>query len=182
MAIPFPSCSASSYAANHLGVVLSPPLPPPHSVSSISGHRILPRFTGLKLQYPSRNRQLSKSFRRPDGVVCEASETSLDVPTVTDETWKSLVLEADFPVLVEFWAPWCGPCRMLHPVVGDLSRQYVGRLKCFNLNTDDSPLTASKYGIRSIPTIMIFVNGVKKDAIIGAVPKTTLSASIDKFL
>lgn len=104
------------------------------------------------------------------------------VPTVTDETWKSLVLDADCPVLVEFWAPWCGPCRMLHPVVGELSRQYVGRLKCLNLNTDDNPSIASKYGIRNIPTVIIFVNGEKKDAIIGAVPKTTLTASIDKFL
>lgn len=104
------------------------------------------------------------------------------VPTVTDETWKSLVLDADCPVLVEFWAPWCGPCRMLHPVVGELSRQYVGRLKCLNLNTDDNPSIASKYGIRNIPTVMIFVNGEKKDAIIGAVPKTTLTASINKFL
>lgn len=71
---------------------------------------------------------------------------------------------------------------MLHPVVGELSRQYVGRLKCLNLNTDDNPSIASKYGIRNIPTVMIFVNGEKKDAIIGAVPKTTLAASIDKFL
>ncbi|MBA0814941.1 hypothetical protein Gohar_020735, partial [Gossypium harknessii] len=103
-------------------------------------------------------------------------------PAVTDETWQSLVLNADGPVLVEFWAPWCGPCRMIDPVIGELAQQYAGKLKCFKLNTDDSPLIASQYGIRSIPTLMIFLNGEKKDAVIGAVPKTTLSASIERFL
>lgn len=107
---------------------------------------------------------------------------TLAVPAVTDRTWQSLVLKADGPVLVEFWAPWCGPCRMIHPVIGELAQQYAGKLKCFQLNTDDSPSIATQYGIRSIPTIMIFINGEKKDAVIGAVPKTTLSASIEKFL
>lgn len=106
----------------------------------------------------------------------------ISVPGVTDATWESLVLKADGPVLVEFWAPWCGPCRMIHPVIGELAKQYDGKLKCFKLSTDDSPSIATQYGIRSIPTIMIFINGEKKDAVIGAVPKTTLIASIEKFL
>ncbi|XP_059301342.1 thioredoxin M5, chloroplastic-like isoform X2 [Lycium barbarum] len=71
---------------------------------------------------------------------------------------------------------------MFHPVISELAKQYVGRARCLKLNTDDSPSVASRYGIRSIPTIMIFVNGEKKDAIIGAVPKTSLTASIDKYL
>lgn len=183
MAIAFPSYScSSSTSADYFRLAIIPAHTRSLLVSSISGHHLLPRFTGLKIHCPSKILQLPKPFRRPNGIVCEASETSPGVPTVTEETWESLVLDADCPVLVEFWAPWCGPCRMFHPVVGELSRQYVGRLKCLNLNTDDNPSIASKYGIRSIPTIMIFVNGEKKDAIMGAVPKTTLTACIDKFL
>jgi len=109
-------------------------------------------------------------------------DSQISVPTVTDETWQSLVIEADGPVMVEFWAPWCGPCRIIHPVIAELSTEYGGKLKCFMLNTDESPSTVTKYGIRSIPTIIIFKNGEKKDAIIGAVPKTTLISNIKKFL
>ncbi|KAJ7981460.1 Thioredoxin [Quillaja saponaria] len=93
-----------------------------------------------------------------------------DVPTVTDATWESLVLKAEGPVLVEFWASWCGPCRMIHPVISELSKEYAGRIKCYKLSTDDSPSIATQYGIRSIPTIMIFINGEKKDVVIVAVP------------
>ncbi|GFP90218.1 thioredoxin m1 chloroplastic [Phtheirospermum japonicum] len=104
------------------------------------------------------------------------------VPAVTDSTWQSLVLESDSPVLVEFWAPWCGPCRMIHPVVDKLAKQYAGKLKCYKVNTDESPSVATQYGIRSIPTVIIFKNGEKKDAVIGAVPESTLTTCIEKFL
>ncbi|PKI54633.1 hypothetical protein CRG98_024984 [Punica granatum] len=104
------------------------------------------------------------------------------IPNVTDATWQSLVLKADGPVLVEFWAPWCGPCRMIHPVIGELAKQYTEKLTCFKLNTDESPSIASQYGVRSIPTIMIFNKGEKKDAVIGAVPKTSLENTIEKLL
>ena len=101
---------------------------------------------------------------------------------VTEATWKSFVLDSELPVVVEFWAPWCGPCRMIHPIVDDLAKQYVGKVKFYKVNTDDSPTIATQYGIRSIPTVIMFKDGEKKDAIIGAVPKSTLTTSIEKFL
>lgn len=101
---------------------------------------------------------------------------------VTEATWKSFVLDSELPVVVEFWAPWCGPCRMIHPIVDDLAKQYVGKVKFYKVNTDDSPTIATQYGIRSIPTVIMFMGGEKKDSIIGAVPKSTLTTSIEKFL
>ncbi|MFP4008916.1 MAG: thioredoxin [Spirulinaceae cyanobacterium] len=101
---------------------------------------------------------------------------------VTDESFKTVVLESDVPVLVDFWAPWCGPCRMVAPVVDEISQQYEGQIKVVKLNTDENPNVASQYGIRSIPTLMIFKGGERVDMVVGAVPKATLSNTIEKYL
>ncbi|NJK48456.1 thioredoxin [Candidatus Gracilibacteria bacterium] len=101
---------------------------------------------------------------------------------VTDASFKDDVLDSDVPVLVDFWAPWCGPCRMVAPVVDEIADQYAGQVKVVKLNTDENPNTASQYGIRSIPTLMIFKGGQRVDMVVGAVPKTTLSNTLEKYL
>ncbi|MEH2292414.1 thioredoxin [Nostoc sp.] len=101
---------------------------------------------------------------------------------VTDSSFKQEVLDSDVPVLVDFWAPWCGPCRMVAPVVEEISEQYEGQIKVVKVNTDENPQVASQYGIRSIPTLMIFKGGQKVDMVVGAVPKTTLATTLEKYL
>ena len=101
---------------------------------------------------------------------------------VTDSTFKQEVLESKVPVLVDFWAPWCGPCRMVAPVVEEMAKQYDGRVKVVKVNTDENPRVASDYGIRSIPTLMIFKEGQRVDMVVGAVPKTTLANTLEKYL
>ena len=101
---------------------------------------------------------------------------------VTDSSFKQEVLDSDVPVLVDFWAPWCGPCRMVAPVVDEISEQYKGQIKVVKVNTDENPQVASQYGIRSIPTLMIFKNGQKVDMVVGAVPKSTLASTLEKYL
>jgi len=103
-------------------------------------------------------------------------------PQVSDASFKDDVLDSELPVLVDFWAPWCGPCRMVAPVVDEIAQQYIGRLKVVKLNTDENPNTASQYGIRSIPTLMIFKGGQRVDMVVGAVPKTTLASTLEKYL
>ena len=101
---------------------------------------------------------------------------------VTDATFEQDVLKSDTLVMVDFWAPWCGPCRMIAPLIDQLAEEYQGKLKAVKLNTDESPSIATEYGIRSIPTVMFFKGGQKVDTVIGAVPKSTLTGTIEKYL
>ena len=101
---------------------------------------------------------------------------------VNDENFKQEVLESDLPTLVDFWADWCMPCRMVAPVVEEIAKEYQGKLKVCKLNVDEARNTASNYGIMSIPTLAIFKNGKVADKIVGALPKTELEKAIKPYL
>ncbi len=100
----------------------------------------------------------------------------------TDSSWDQEVLGSDKPVLVDFWAEWCGPCRMIGPLVEELSSEYEGKALVGKLNVDDNQAVASKYGIRSIPTLLIFKGGEVVDKIVGAVPKSMLAQKLEAQL
>ncbi|MCX6238101.1 MAG: thioredoxin [Bacteroidia bacterium] len=101
---------------------------------------------------------------------------------VTDANFDEIVLQSGKPVLVDFWAEWCGPCRMIGPLVAELSDDYNGRAVITKMDVDSNPGTAAKFGIRNIPTVLFFKNGEVADKLVGAVPKTTLASRIDALL
>ena len=105
-----------------------------------------------------------------------------NVVEVSDQTFDQEVINSATPVLIDFWAPWCGPCKAIAPVVEELAGTYAGRLKIVKMNVDDNPQTPSKYGVRGIPNLILFKRGQVADQIVGAVPKAHLVRAIDNAL
>ena len=104
------------------------------------------------------------------------------VTEVTDHNFQAEVIESEVPVLVDFWAPWCGPCRMVAPVVEEIAKERVGALKVVKMNTDENQQTAINFNIMSIPTLILFRNGEPAKTVIGAYPKRKLEAELDPAL
>lgn len=109
-----------------------------------------------------------------------ANDSSL--PQVNDKNFASEVLQSGIPVLVDFWATWCGPCRAISPIVEELAKEFSGRVKITKLNVDENPSTPSQYGVRGIPALILFKEGKVLDQIVGSVPKARLKALIEKAL
>ncbi len=107
---------------------------------------------------------------------------STNTVTVTDENFDDQVIQSDIPVLVDFWAEWCGPCKVIGPTLEVLAADYNGKVKIAKLNIDDSPDTAGRFGVRSIPTLIVFKDGEAQEAAIGVRPKGQLAELIEKYL
>jgi thioredoxin 1 len=101
---------------------------------------------------------------------------------VTDANFDEEVLKSDQPVLIDFWAVWCGPCKALAPIVDEVAQSYSGKVKVAKMNVDQNPGTPGRYGIRGIPTLLIFKGGQVKEQIVGYVPKETIEKAIDKHM
>ncbi|MHB8104989.1 MAG: thioredoxin [Dehalococcoidales bacterium] len=101
---------------------------------------------------------------------------------INDAKFDEMVLKAKMPVLVDFWAPWCGPCRMVAPIVEELANEYEGKVSFFKLNVDDNPNTARQYGVMSIPTLIVFKDGQPASNIVGFRPKPELKKNLDAAL
>lgn len=101
---------------------------------------------------------------------------------VTDDTFEDVVIGSEVPVLVDFWADWCAPCKIIAPIVEELAGEYDGKVKFAKLDVDSNPRIATQYGIRGIPTLLIFSGGSPVDQVVGAVPKSTLKGRLDKAI
>ncbi|MBI2831047.1 MAG: thioredoxin [Chloroflexi bacterium] len=104
------------------------------------------------------------------------------VTEITDQTFENEVLKSSIPVLVDFWAPWCGPCRMIGPVVDKLSGQYTGKVKFCKINVDENQKMASKYKVMSIPLLLLFKSGQQVDSLLGAVPESKIKSKVEALL
>ena len=104
------------------------------------------------------------------------------IVNTTDANFDQDVLQSDMPVLVDFWATWCGPCKAIAPILEDLASEYQGKVKIVKVDVDNNPQAASRFGIRNIPTILFFKDGVLADKQIGATPKATLKSKVDALL
>jgi thioredoxin 1 len=102
--------------------------------------------------------------------------------TVDDTNFRQEVLESELPVLVDFWAPWCGPCNMVAPVVAEIAKEYAGKIKVCKVNVDSAVATTNTFGIASIPTLMVFKQGKVVDQIVGAVPKSQIISKVAAVL
>ena len=137
-------------------------------------------------QCGAHNRVALERLRQQLEPICGQCKTPLPLPTeplvVTDQSFAGEVERSPLPVLVDFWAAWCGPCRMLAPVIEELARELAGRARIAKLNIDENPLTARRFGVSSIPTLLIFKDGREAERLVGVRPKTEIAQRLQRWL
>ncbi len=110
------------------------------------------------------------------------TETLKNTVTLTDDNFENEVVHSDIPVLVDFWADWCGPCKVIGPTIESLATDYLGKVKVAKLNVDDNPQAARRFGVRSIPTLIVFKDGEVQQSVIGIKPKGQLADLIERYI
>ncbi len=128
------------------------------------------------------NPRVPSSILGPGTILSKGEEEQMAVITLNEENFDKEVLQSDIPVLVDFWATWCAPCRMIAPVVDAIAEEYEGRLKVGKVNVDESSSLAIRYGIRAIPTLILFKDGKVVEQLVGVQPKDTIKSIIEKHL
>ncbi|XVE49207.1 hypothetical protein DITRI_Ditri01bG0063900 [Diplodiscus trichospermus] len=159
-------------------------LSPSHSASTptrpaLSSHLSL--FNSPRIPFPLKNGSF-KLRNQPALTLKALSVREPKAAVVTKDTWEKSILNSDTPVLVEFYASWCGPCRMVHRIIDEITGEYAGRLSCFMLNTDNDLAIAEDYAVKAVPVVLLFKNGEKRESVIGTMPKDFYIAAIERVL
>ncbi|XP_022762339.1 thioredoxin M3, chloroplastic-like [Durio zibethinus] len=150
------------------------------SARSISCH--LPfKLNSSRISFPLKNGSF-KLRNAPPLTLKTLSTREPKAAVVTKDTWEKLILNSDTPVLVEFYASWCGPCRMVHRIIDEIAGDYSGRLNCFVLNTDSDLPIAEDYEIKAVPVVLLFKNGEKRESVVGTMPKDFYITAIERVL
>ncbi|KAL3538869.1 hypothetical protein ACH5RR_002235 [Cinchona calisaya] len=174
---------AYTFAGCHSKVPVSVSVPVPVPVLQESNFSSSLRLRSQRLlNIPSGFSQKSFSLRKSPARLQVLCLRDPKATVVTGKSWDKLILNSDDPVLVEFYASWCGPCRMVHRVIDEIATDYSGRLKCFVLNADEDLEVAEEYDIKAVPVVLLFKNGEKRESVVGTMPKDFYVAAIERVL
>ncbi|XVF45127.1 hypothetical protein PTKIN_Ptkin02bG0180600 [Pterospermum kingtungense] len=148
---------------------------------AISSHSCF-KLSSSRISFPLKNGSFKLRNNAPPLTLKALSAREPKAAVVTKDTWEKSVLNSDTPVLVEFYASWCGPCQMVHRIIDEIAGEYSGRLSCFVLNTDNDLPVAEDYEIKAVPVVLLFKNGEKQESVVGTMPKEFYIAAIERVL